>query len=503
MKEQCVSGGTYGYCNIANGNTDCLNQPTCRSSDKKCAINGDGKISCALGSTGDSLCSAQTYGCNGKKCQLGGTGTSCNIASGNADCASQPTCRSSDKKCVANGDGNISCALGSMGDSLCSAQTYGCNGNKCQLGGTGMSCDINNGDGDCASQPTCRSSDKKCAINGDGNVSCSIGDTGDTSCSNLSYVCVGQKCQLGQGGQSCTKDSDCATTTKCNTNKVCDPQGGGASCAMSNLNSDCINVQQPPNATNLSVDKPSYCDGSIIFHYTYTDPQGYAQSKYELQIATTQSFLDAQGNSTVVYDSCFSNGGVGCASSLASGQRASLSVYVEPPSSPTGYCKPFCNFINYGVHYYWRVQVWASTTGYNSGEVNYTDATSNPVNTYIHPYSHPGPMVSYSFPATIYPKIITKFTDSSTCYHDNGSTYPCLNGDSNTYAWWLENSGNASPDSTAKVSTISHTYALAGAYTSKLKICDGTAPEYCCSLNQGVPVGNPENVPQWKEISPY
>jgi len=208
---------------------------------------------------------------------------------------------------------------------------------------------------------------------------------------------------------------------------------------------------------------------------------------YQLQISTSPTF------NTTVFDSCSASGSCSCLTTGNCDQSAtSISVFVLPSST-----NATVQHLTYGATYYWRVKVWDAFTGKDSGWVSYTNASSNPVNTYTYPYAHPSPWISYSTPTSASPGTWVVFVDQSNCYDRNQNSYSCSSLTSNTYTWTYRD-GYA--DNT--LGNASHRYSSPGTYGTKLQICDDIG---CCYATAGVHItnSNANNVPQWSEISPY
>jgi hypothetical protein len=279
-------------------------------------------------------------------------------------------------------------------------------------------------------------------------------------------------------------------------------------------------VNQPPHANNLRV-TANYCSSSAYFQWNYGDAENDHQTKWQIQISTASGSNFANN---IIFDS----GQVPTQANAL--QRAVLpdSLRSTDTDTCTNNVPANCNFINYGKHYYWRVKVWESYNNQDSGWIYYNASagTTNQSNavSYLYTYAHPGPNPIFTLLPTSAPLVnnvaVVSFTDSdpstgsaSTCYHNDGtsiSSYLCSASNSNTYEWWFTygfgNGSTVGPivcslSDITRCSAISHNYILAGNYTTQLQICDEIG---CCSApTRPVQVGNPKNVPQWWEISPY
>jgi hypothetical protein len=231
---------------------------------------------------------------------------------------------------------------------------------------------------------------------------------------------------------------------------------------------------------------------------------------YQMQISTDSDFKN------IVYDSCAANGD-GINGPDCNGSANSVPVYVMFTSASSS-----TPHINYGVPYYWRVKVWRTNNGKDSGWIYYDGIAGTPkmrdAVKYAYPYLHPSPTMSYNISADASPTTPAVFTDLSLCYNSDGTSHYCNDstlGASNTYKWWFKYpSENLSDISSYQVSSaptsISYTYVLPGTYPTKLQVCDGAEPDSdnpdgCCSARNSATVRttNAQKVPQWWEISPF
>jgi hypothetical protein len=277
--------------------------------------------------------------------------------------------------------------------------------------------------------------------------------------------------------------------------------------------------------------------GLVVFQWDYKDQESDQETNWQMQISTNSRF----DNYGIIFDSGIVPG---------SANRVQLPVFLSLENSTT-YCKTTpqkCSFINYGVPYYWRVKVWENSDASpnysawasyidshadskqnipdlndyivgnypdNADDKETTSTSPDPEHTYTYIWSHPAPMVSFTPPSTVTPGQTAIFKDSSSCFNDDGSPYPCSASNTNTYQWWYDyvnnpgtNSGiiNCSvPTSTAPAicSTItSPAYLQPKTYTAKLQICDTLG---CCSETTSVKVGtsNANKIPLWQELSPF
>lgn len=325
-----------------------------------------------------------------------------------------------------------------------------------------------------------------------------------------------------------TETQECTTT--CTPNWVC---GAWGPCIGNQQTRECVDIvdcypprnetqnctiNQPPYAYNLNVDPGPYCAYSVtgipaaglaIFKWTYGDAENDHQTLYQFQIS---SGSDTDFEAGIVFDSGF----IGATAVNGQTEQIMLPVLLSS-TNPTSSCAPNCDYINYGVNYYWRVKVWEATTGYDSGWVNYVDthtlpplnnyiATGYPTNaddkdqnasSYTYPFAHPSPMIFFTPPETIAPSVPATFVEGSTCYNSNGSSYLCRTSGSTSYTWWFGDG-----DTSNTKGNVTHTYIQPKVYATKLQVCDDIG---CCYATGSARVGSSKanTVPQWWEISPY
>ena len=545
--QQCVFGGTGPSC---ASSAECEDYPTCSSSET-CIPDGGGSYCSA-----DAECASPplSMNCNShQQCVPGGTGPSC---ASSAECEDYPTC-SSFYTCIVGGGGSYcsvyynncsnllttcnayqQCVPGGTGpscslDSDCQQKKCGCSlhGSQiCDANQTGADCTIASTCPDCPTQPKCGcdafgnkvcdtletganctiaydciylfcSTQAKCGCDDSGNKICNTNQTGANctdantcpTCFTPGFGCnSSHQCVSGGTLGSCTvatQATDCYTAgygCNSNGNGQCVLGGTGNACTVATQAADCPIINSVPSVGSLVVGtQENYCSslGYVTFQWIYSDAESDAQTYWEIQISTGIHNFDAN----MVLDS-----------KVAGSANTAI---IPMSTSPTSSCAPICSYINYGTHYYWRVKVWQND-GQASDWIYYTNPTSSPVNTYIYPYAHPGPLVSYTYvpPINIVPGATVTFIDSSICYYNDGSSYACSAGVSNTYTWWFERASNTTSDITTK-SNPSHVYVSPGPYTTKLTVCDDID---CCSKIQNITVKtNVNSVPQWWEISPF
>jgi hypothetical protein len=106
--------------------------------------------------------------------------------------------------------------------------------------------------------------------------------------------------------------------------------------------------------------------------------------------------------------------------------------------------------------------------------------------------------------------------DPSKCYDVNGVQSACISPITPTYGWWFSippsassnipqymidhPAGASTPATSTAIGSSSYSYTQSGKYTTGLKICDNLG---CCPVTGSVTVTNPQNVPEWREISPF
>lgn len=310
------------------------------------------------------------------------------------------------------------------------------------------------------------------------------------------------------------------TCGECGGTQTCDYSCNWGSCVGATCHTEC--VEEQGNLTCKSIDGPgedecetdencesdpptvtglipeTYCIGvpgcgEISFQWTYQDPDGDSESKFDMQVSSSP--LPASGQ-----DSCplcevnrtFSN------LSNPSGSTNTQIISVRNFSTSPG-----CDYITFDESYYVRVRVWDST-GLNSGWVPYDDPTDadgdgNPATFLKDP--HPWPSAEFIFePSNPDPDQEVIFPDLSICYDSNSDPYPCklenpITGDNNQYTWTFGDG-----ESSDHVGDTSHTYAAKGIYTVTLEVCDDVG---CCQKSHDVPVGvNQGGAQEWKEIPP-
>lgn len=239
-----------------------------------------------------------------------------------------------------------------------------------------------------------------------------------------SYQCIAGACSLAD---VCGKTSGDCNTASCNT------------------------IETTPKASLLAAAAAPYCetpDGAGIATFSWnfiTASTGSAQTAWELQISTNSSF------SKIIFDSGKQNGTANQA------QFPVLLSTVKSTSTDACVSTQSCNFINYGVTYYWRVKVWdgSKASAWQNGD------------NFLYPHAHPAPIITYSVPDNVFKNTKAIFQDMSICYHDDGSQYYCkdllvnstapaslssilckgvdynIDGTKYCYGWWLNNNYSA------------------------------------------------------------
>jgi hypothetical protein len=277
-------------------------------------------------------------------------------------------------------------------------------------------------------------------------------------------------------------------------------------------NNDCALLlnNNPPSATNLAVNDGSYCTniigtGIATFSWTYSDSEGESEKQFRLQIDNNSDFSSPE------VDRTFNN------LSFPSGTPNQQTVYIQavaPDSNcnvkcpnGTNNCPGInCDFLKYGTNYYWRVMVRENVTWLYSQWTYYNGAggTTNSASktTYQYSFAHPAPAVYYVIsPSQPKPNDQVYFQDLSICYNGSLNSYYCQSGASTTYSW---NYGDGSAVSHTKAD-VTHTYTQSkpAGYQTSLSIDDGGP--YPCTFNLPIPVQTQQsqNLPKWKEISPF
>ncbi len=262
--------------------------------------------------------------------------------------------------------------------------------------------------------------------------------------------------------------------------------------------SSCDN---PPFADTLNVYVPAqaYCNGvaglSIAYfqwNYRDSDPDSVNENeqRFILQIDNNSDFSSPEVIRSVTNPVC--NGGE-CAPGAENRQLISI---LPNATTPDG------NYLTYNTNYYWRVGVQEKSTGYWSDWIYYrkTDGT---LKTYRYGILHPAPYVMYNvtFGNSATEKIVY-FADSSICWDSNLVGGSCKNM-ANSYLWDFGD-GTTSASKTDR----EHSYPLPSpenpaTYSTSLMVCDELGQ--CCidGKNIDVKTKKAEDLPQWKEVSPF
>ena len=221
-------------------------------------------------------------------------------------------------------------------------------------------------------------------------------------------------------------------------------------------------VNRSPTATGLEVVKGDYC--SIPAHYfswTYSDPDGDDQSKFQFQVDDDSDFTSLKIDRTAT-------------STVASGESNNQIVIVA--------VSPGADQIGYNTTYYWRVKVWDSQDS-DSGWICYDgDCPGTTFTTELHQY----PTIDFDWsPQEPSQDEDTLFTDQSTVY-----------GGATKSAWsWIFEDGNPATSSEQNP-TIQFT--SNGPKEVSLQVTDSDG--LYCSVSQNV--GIQVELPGWKEILP-
>jgi hypothetical protein len=227
---------------------------------------------------------------------------------------------------------------------------------------------------------------------------------------------------------------------------------------------------QPPSATNLSVDPPNSTDYCGITGYPlvrlkwqFSDP-GDSQSAYQIQVATSSGF------SPLVLDT-----------GKITGPTGQSQAFVIQSPYPT---------LSWNTTYYWRLKVWDSQDTPSTDWIVYPESFT----TASHSYPYPDFTLPPQNPAI--GEVVT-FTDKSKCYSSPGNTEDnCSTSGSISYLWDF---GNGQFSTTKGNATT--TYTTTGPKTVRLTIIDNslTPPDDCDTTRQ-VTIALP--LPEYKEVPP-
>jgi hypothetical protein len=249
---------------------------------------------------------------------------------------------------------------------------------------------------------------------------------------------------------------------------------GGGLTRTTNYSLTVTTPNQPPTATNLSLDSPNsadYCGTtgypSVRLRWQFSDP-GDTQSAYQIQVDNNSNFSSPEVDTGKVISS-------------------SQAFLIQPPY-PT---------LSWNTSYYWRLKVWDSQDT-SSNWVTYQDNLSPPESFIT--ISHSYPYLDLTFSPSR-PKIneIVTFTDNSKCYSVGNLEYDCKNGGANIlYKWDFTDDGIV--DSTLKGNATT-TYLANGNYTVRLTITDNSlSPSATCDATRQVTVR--VRLPDWREVPP-
>jgi len=492
----CVSGGSQKVCLLmrgssgldsCNSNADCQNYTYRYCGNSFCyfgygravdrcgvgacpshtACSSDGKCAVVSGECPDE-CNAnidctKTY----TKCIGGSTSPQCITVMGVGvnQCSSQADCPSHNK-CEDDGCGSFKCVpapgLGTdacLNDTDCGKNFTGdcitkhaeCDGNKCiDVEGEGISQCSN--DSDCPKHTECNSSNQCVLVTGEsafGNECQSAYDCPKHA------ECAGQQCVLidGSGSDECSSDNDCA--------------------------------DKPPYVEYKSP-VAQYCTivpgmGVVFFKWVYRDDAGSNETQFTLQIADNPSF--SSENLIVNLTTNVSN-----PQWNPDGTVNEQQIYVKRDTASAG-----SNYISFNTTYYWRVLVTAESGAQS-------DPNNTPSQTYIYPYSHPAPAISYSTsPVSLSSKggAVAFLNKGTTCYNDDG-VCPCSD-----YKWsWDFGDGTTSNQTIFPIYTYGK---ITGSIiNTSLSIQDDNKDKLWCSWGAPISVtSNTNSGPKWWEISPF
>jgi hypothetical protein len=296
---------------------------------------------------------------------------------------------------------------------------------------------------------------------------------------------------------------------------MCTPGAGTNEC--SNILADCV-VLPPvmPSADNLVVTPGSYCTGIqgtgiayFQWNYRHGGSINLKESTYRIQIDNNSDFSSPEVDRTITG---LSNdpGYLNQQQIFAETVPTSIDCQTRCPLGTDKSCSSgsHCNYINYSqtATLYWRIKVTDSvgnSSSWNNGP-NYQQK------------GHPAPVIVYApvpynlmttFPA---PGDTVQFVDTSTCFNNSGTTFSCktLNTndctDGNCYTWNFSDNNLENGTNIHILGDVTHKYGTAkpAGYMSSLKVCDDIG---CCISYENIPVKNKnsQELPTWKEISPF
>ncbi|OGN27307.1 MAG: hypothetical protein A2941_00410 [Candidatus Yanofskybacteria bacterium RIFCSPLOWO2_01_FULL_49_17] len=230
--------------------------------------------------------------------------------------------------------------------------------------------------------------------------------------------------------------------------------GGQTSCAAGAGVS--VNVSAPtPTVTANDPQGPDYCVSgpTETISWSYTDPSGSPQTKYQVLVSNTGNFNNP------MWDSCNNAQGI---NTCATGNSAtSISI-------PNG-------VLQFNVTYKARIQIWNS---YN--------AASNQVVT--NSWKTP----SYAYPQTSFAWTPDRPQKNNPIQFTDGTVFGGGNTNSREWSWSFGDGGTSSGQSP------NHTYTTESGYTVTLTTTD--AANQSCSISHSLEVQKP--IPHIKEVAP-
>jgi len=247
----------------------------------------------------------------------------------------------------------------------------------------------------------------------------------------------------------------------------------------------------PPTVTGLNV-SASYCGNAYAnFSWTYNNSLGFTEKSFELQIDNNSNFASPEVSRSVD----------GLA--LASGSYNNQQVDIKIGSAPAGviYGASYgAGQLAYDTPYYWRVKVTDSNNNSSSWVTGPAFTTAD--------HAYPSPNFSASSESPLINTQVS-YIDSSICYDDANVQYQCREEALTSYTWNFGGAGVGSPINTK--GNTSYTYNSTGTKTVILDVCDSslsTTPNCSdgkgiCRHSDNVFVRNPQNVPNWQELSPF
>jgi len=230
-----------------------------------------------------------------------------------------------------------------------------------------------------------------------------------------------------------------------------------------------------PTAINLNTLPSNACDNPpyYLFNFTYTDPDGNTESRFDFQVDNNSNFLSPE------VDRTFTN--LSYPSPTNQTQTISLST------------APIPDYLNYNTAYYWRVKVYDS---YGAASIDWIYGSS------ITTFMHKAPSPDFSFiPTNPVPFETVQFSDSSRCWDEdpiNGAGCAAGLGDIFLWDFDVDGNGNANPETSINENPLT-AYSSPGLYNAKIQVTDSDG--FVCSATKQIRVSYP--LPHYREIRPW